>query len=156
MNARNADTPKPSLWHALAAALCGLSVAACFDGYPTEDVVQISPSQMTQTQLLSELNALGQSPDLDKQWRYVLREPCELEVIARNGDIERGRVVLEGSWLDARSANGVTAIVLVPEGGGDNEAVTVLETRKWVDTVKAQSLLTHLEMQCNGPGAASM
>lgn len=154
MTAINKGTPTRSLSHALAAAICGLSVAACSDGYPTEDLVRISPSQMAKAQLLSELNALGQSPSLNKRWRYVLHDPCELEVIARNGDTDRGRVMLEGSSVDARSADGVTAIVLIPQVGGDSKAVTVLETRRWVDMVKARSLLVHLEVHCSVPVAA--
>lgn len=142
---------RQALWRALVAASFVLSVTACSDGYPTEDVPQISPSEMTQAQLLTELNALGHAPNLNKRWRYVLHDDCELEVVVRNGDIDRRRLVLEGAWVDTRSADGVTEIVLVPKIGGAIKAVTVLETRQWIDTVKAQSLLTHLEMRCNAP-----
>lgn len=69
MTAASAGTPSQSLLRALAAALCVPLVTACSDDYPIEDVAQISPSDMTQAQLLSELNALGQSPNLNKRWR---------------------------------------------------------------------------------------
>jgi len=45
--------------HFAAKALCAVSLAACSDGYPTEDIPQIDPANMTQAQLLAALNALG-------------------------------------------------------------------------------------------------
>ncbi|WP_291013800.1 hypothetical protein [Hydrogenophaga sp.] len=69
MTAASAGTPSQSLLSALAAALCVPLVTACSDDQPTEDVAQISPSDVTQAQLVSEPNALGQSPNLDKRWR---------------------------------------------------------------------------------------
>jgi hypothetical protein len=133
------------------AAPCVLSLAACFDGYPTEDVPQIDPARMTQAQLLAALNALGGEPHLGKRWRYALHANCELEVSVRNGDTERRRVVLEGAEINSRSVDGVSEIRLVPESDGETQAVTVLETRKWSDTVRARSLLTYLEVGCGRP-----
>lgn len=132
-------------------ALCLLSLAACSDGYPTEDVPQINPARMTQSQLLAALNALGKEPHLGKRWGYALNANCELEVRVRNGNKDRRRVVLEGAVVDVRSVNGITEILLVPEVGGDTQAVTVLATRRWTDTVQARSLLTHLEARCGSP-----
>ena len=144
-------TARPSAWHrATAAALCVL-LSACLDGYPTEDAPRMDPGRMTREQLLVALNELGEEPHLDKRWRYALDARCELEVAVRNGATDRRRVVLEGAEIDARSADGVTEILLVPQAGGEGQAVTVLETRQWFDTVRAQSLLTHLELRCGTP-----
>jgi hypothetical protein len=131
--------------------MCVLSLAACTDGYPTKDVPQIDPARMTQAQLLAALNALGKEPHLGQRWRYALHASCELEVSVRNGDTNRRRVVLEGAVVSARSLDGVTEIVLVPKTGGEARAVTVLATRRWSDTVRARSLLAHLEVRCVGP-----
>lgn len=129
-------------------ALCVLALAACSDGYPTEDVPQIDPARMSQAQLLAALNALCKEPQMGKRWRYALRTGCVLEVSVRDGDAKRRRVVLEGMTVSTRSADGVTEIRLLPEAGGEAQAITALETRRWSDTVRARALLTHLEVLC--------
>lgn len=133
------------------AVLCVLSLAACFDGYPTEDAPQIDPGRMTRAQLLAALNALGSEPHLSKRWRYALHADCELEISVRDGDTDSRRVALEGAVVDSRSVDGVSEIRLVPKVDGETRAVTVLETRRWSDTVSARSLLTHLEVRCAYP-----
>jgi hypothetical protein len=135
------------------AALCLMVLASCTDGYPTEDVPQSDPAQMTQPQLLAALDALGEETRLGKRWRYALRADCELVVSARNGASERRRIVLDGAEVSIRSVDGISEIKLVPNARGEAQAVTVLETRKWSDTVLAKSLLTHLEMSCGMPDA---
>lgn len=134
--------------HFSLAALLVLSLAGCTDGYPTEDVPQIDPARMTQVQLLAALNALGKEPQLGKRWRYAMHADCELEVSVRNGERDRRRVVLEGAEVTSRSVEGVSEIRLVPKVGGEVQGITVLETHRWVDTVRARSLLTHLEVRC--------
>jgi hypothetical protein len=134
-----------------AAGLCLLALAACSDGYPTEDVPQVDPARMTQAQLLAALNDLGEQPHLGKRWRYVMHAGCELEITVRDGKRERHRVVLEGAAIATRSAEGITEIRLVPQAGGEARAVTALETRRWPDTVKARALLTQLELRCGKP-----
>lgn len=138
-------------WRAAVSTLCVLLLSACPDGYPTEDVPQIEPSRMTQAQLLAALNELGKEPHLGKRWRYALHANCELEVSVRDGDRDDRRVVLEGAEVTTRSVDGVSEIRLVPRTGGETQAVTVLETRRWSDTVKARSLLAHLEVRCGRP-----
>lgn len=131
----------------LAGALCALSLAACSGGYPSEDVVSIDPAHMSQAELLSALNDLGREPHLDRRWRYVLRPNCELEVSARGGG-PKGRVALDGAEVATRAVENRSEIRLVPKGGDEAQALTVLASRRWSDTVRARSLLTHLELRC--------
>jgi hypothetical protein len=135
-------------WRAAASALCVLWLTACPDGYPTEDAPRVELSSMTQAQLLAALNELGAEPHLGKRWRYSLHPECELEVTVRGDDEGRRRVTLEGSEVGARAVDGVSEILLVPVNGSEMQAVTVLETQRWSDTVRARSLLTHLEVRC--------
>lgn len=135
----------------LALALCTLLLSACFGGYPTEDVTSPDPARMSQAELLAALNALGKEPHLGRRWRYALRENCELEVTVRGSDAIRGRVALDGAEVSTRAVDDLSEIRLVPRDGGDAQALTVLETRRWSDTVRARSLLTHLEMRCLRP-----
>lgn len=131
--------------------ICLALLAACSDGYPTGDVPQIDPARMSQAQLLAALNALGKEPHLGKRWQYALHPDCELEVSVRDLDTDRRRVLLEGAAVSTRSVDGVSEIRLVPRTGGETRGVTVLETRRWSDTVRARSLLTHLEVRCGNP-----
>jgi hypothetical protein len=140
-----------SLWVALIAA----SLAACFDGYPTEDTPRIDPVRMSQAQLLLALNALGREPQLSKRWRYAMHVDCELEVSVRDGDKDRRRVVLEGAEVTIRTVDGVSEVQVVPEDAGEAQGVTVLETSRWSDTVRARSLLDHLEARCGNSLAQS-
>lgn len=137
------------------AVLCALVLAACSDGYPTDDVPQVDPVRMTQAQLLAALNAMGKEPHLGKRWRYAMHAGCELEVSVRGGDANRRRVVLEGAAITTRSVEGTSEIQLVPKAGGEAQAVTALETRRWSDTVRARALLTHLEVRCGRPEVPS-
>ena len=135
--------------HEASAALCVLSLAACSDGYPTADVPHIDLARMSQAELLTALNAMGTEPHLGKRWRYTLHADCEL--LVRDGDIDGARVTLEGADVSVRSVDGVSEIRLVPKTDGETKAVTVLETRRWSDTVRARSLLTHLQARCGNP-----
>lgn len=132
-------------------ASCLLWLAACTDGYPTDDEPRNDPIRMTRSQLLAALDALGARPHLGKRWRYALHAPCEVEVSVRNGASERRRVGLEGAVVSSRSVDGLTEILLVPTPGDIAHAVTVFETRKWTDTVEARLLFTQLELSCGGP-----
>lgn len=134
-----------------AATLVLPALMACTDGYPTEDVPQIDPARMTQAQLLEALNALGKEPHLGKRWRYGLRAGCELEILVRDGERDRRRILLDGATIATRSDDGVTEIRLVPREGGEAQAVTALETRRWSDTVRARAMLTQLELRCDPP-----
>lgn len=130
------------------AALCMLLLAACSDGCPTEDVPYVDPARMTQSELLTELNALGARPHLGKHWRYALDANCGLEVRVRSGHSDRRLVALEGAEVTTRSEAGVIEILVVPKAAGNAQPVIVLETRCWSDTVRARSLFTHLESRC--------
>lgn len=147
---RSADPSHQALRKALA-ALCAAWLAACSDGYPTEDAPHTDPAHMSQVQLLAALNALGKEPHLGKRWRYALQAQCELEVSVRDGETTRRRVALEGAEVGIRSVDGTTQIRLVPSSGGESHAVIVLETRRWSDMVRARALLTHLEVRCANP-----
>jgi hypothetical protein len=144
-------------WRALLGGGGAALLLGCSDGYPTDDAPQIAPSVMSRTQLLQALNELGAEPHLGRRWRYGLGPGCVLEVRVHN---ERGRqqVPLAGASIESSSHEGRIGVRVVPERADDTEpeAVTVLETRRWTDSVRARSLLTQLEMRCSEgePGAA--
>ncbi len=136
--------------YAWTGVLCLLGMVACSDGYPTEDVPQIEPAHMTQSQVLAALNELGQKARHDKRWRYTLRDGCELEITQRDGGRQRHRVALEGAAIATRSADGIIVIRIERETN-KAQAVTALETRRWPDLIRARDLLTQLVFRCGSP-----
>lgn len=110
---------------------------------------------MTQAQLLTALNTLGEQPSLGKRWQFALHGNCELAIAVRNGNKLHRRVHLEGAQVSSRSGDGVSDIQLAQRIGGDVNAVTVLQTRSWSDTLTARSLLTHLTMRCGDTAAST-
>jgi hypothetical protein len=130
------------------AMLSVISLAACSDGYPTEDVPQIDPAVMTLPQLLDALNELGQDAQPGARWRYTLREGCELDILVRDEERQRHRIALHNVVIETRSVDGTTEVLLVPTGGEAGGAITALETRRWPDTIRARSLFTQLEARC--------
>jgi hypothetical protein len=139
----------------LVAVLCSLALAACRDGYPTEDAPRSEPSRMTREQLLDALNELGGKPRLGKRWSYALERGCGLVVRVRGSDTEVRRVELEGARIDSLSQDNVSEIRVTPRHASEADPVTVLETTRWADSVGARSLLTHLAIRCSGPQAPS-
>lgn len=137
------------------AVLVVLTLAACSDGYPTEDVPQIDPAVMTLPQLLDALNELGQDAQPGTRWRYSLREACQLDISVRDEERQRHRVALHRVVIETRSADGITEILLVPQGGEASGAITALETRRWTDTIRARSLFTQLEARCRASALRS-
>lgn len=151
MTMRRAPSRWRRAWHASLQLPCVLCLLACSEGYPTEDAPRLDPASMTQAQLLVALNALGKEPQLGKRWRYALHDRCELEVSVRNGEVNHHRVPLEGAEVTTRTADGITEVVLAPTLDSGLQAITVLETKRWSDTVRVRSLLTHLEVRCGRP-----
>lgn len=131
-------------------------LAACSDGYPTEDAPQMAPSAMSSQQLLQALNDLGAEPHLDRRWRYGLAPGCLLEVRV-HGERSRQQVLLAGARIESGTREGQIGVRVVPESDDGEEAeaegITVLQTRRWTDSVRARSLLTQLELRCSeAPG----
>lgn len=139
-----------------AAAACALTwalaLAACADGYPTEDEPRLDPSGMSRPQLLDALNDLGAEQRLGKRWRYTLDAGCMLDVDVQRGDPPRRRVGVADSRVDTREVDGLTHVRLTPrDGKAEAPSVVVLETPKWTDGVRARSLLAQLALRCRPP-----
>ena len=62
-------------------ALC----AGCVDSFPTQDVVTVSPYEMTQAQRIEALNVLGARAGNRGRWRYAIDDSCVLSVSHRHG-----------------------------------------------------------------------
>jgi hypothetical protein len=137
----------------LAGVVCVL--AACTDGYPTEDAPHMDPAQMTQAQLLQAMNQLGSEKHLGARWRYALADGCRLDIQVRNGAPEARSVPLEGAEIEVDTEDKVFHIFVLPAGGADAAPVPALQSRQWVDSVRMQSLLAYLERSCSAAPAAA-
>ncbi|MBC7939364.1 MAG: hypothetical protein H7Z19_06290 [Chitinophagaceae bacterium] len=142
----------PAAW-ALAAALA-VVLAACGDGYPTEDEPQLDMSRMTQTQLLAAMNQLGAQRHLAARWRYAMAPACVLKVRVRNGEATEKATALEGATVETRSEDKVIHILVRTKTGPESAPVVALKSSKWSDSVRMQALLAHLERSCSAPAAA--
>lgn len=120
-----------------------LALAACSDGYPTDDEPAHDLASFSQAELLHALNELG-AP----RWHYTLAPGCRLTAEVRNGETRQHSAPLLGAAIEARVDDGKQfRITLLGEQG----AVPVFATPKWTDSVQAESLLAYLERSCDAP-----
>ncbi|WP_439586020.1 hypothetical protein [Hydrogenophaga sp.] len=85
-------------WKALRVALlAGTAVwlAACADGYPTEDGALVLTYGMSTDATLSAMNTIGQHSYLEHHWRYELDDVCRLRVRSRG--LDGGEITLPTS-----------------------------------------------------------
>lgn len=93
------SAPAVRLGHAIGLALAVLGVA-CLDGYPTEDVAQPSPFDLTAEQRLQALNELASQAHDQAQWRYRMDSACSLSVSRRRG--QEGWITVHHRLDDSR------------------------------------------------------
>lgn len=138
-------------WLALAcAALLGL--AACVDGYPQEQEPLLNPYDMTQSQRLAQMNALGAQAQADQRWTYALLPGCVLRVdidgpqgASPSRDIPLlGQVVAVSTNRD----QGSFQVELQRSDGLDAQGALVMESEKWTDASWTQLLLRLLQKGC--------
>ena len=133
---------------------CGalLLGAACMDGYPTEDALILSPFNMTQTQRLVAMNAIGDDAHAKRSWSYKLLPGCllRIDVDGELGPRPAFEVPLLGSVIEiARDRAGNTFNVAVADPGDSPQAATaVLESQDWALASRTQLLLRVLQRGC--------
>ncbi|MEF7614377.1 hypothetical protein V4F39_10695 [Aquincola sp. MAHUQ-54] len=146
--------PRVAAGRAMLAAAVALAAAACADGYPTEDVPQVLPSEMTEAQLIGALNHLGRGAHLEREWRFGLEPGCRLSITQDNGTATRTTVSLAGAVVESPfdEEGRHYDIRLLPASGDAEAPASVLVTGKWTDSVQAKSLLSHLQHRCGMTG----
>ncbi|MBS1179953.1 MAG: hypothetical protein H6R06_4365 [Proteobacteria bacterium] len=70
-------------WHCAVLLAVAALCTGCVDSYPTENVVTVSPYEMTQLQRIEALNALGAQGRNRQRWRYAIEAGCVLSVSHR-------------------------------------------------------------------------
>jgi len=145
----------PARWGVVLLFALAFLGAACSDGYPTEDVPAISPSEMTRSELLEKMNSLGDQPGLDRRWRYELSPPCQLTVTATTGGIfgssQSVLAQLENADIKMRfdDTDEKFDVNVVPVSGPSALELSVLEGGGWPVALQMKASLEHLRMHCD-------
>lgn len=144
-------------WHCVVLLAVAALCTGCVDSYPTEDVVTVSPYDMTQPQRIEALNALGAQGRNRQRWRYAIDAGCVLSVSHRpvgtgwattsyrldEASIETGYDKVEDShYLELASERAAAPVRLL--AGGDRLA-----------TRQGSLLLKLLKRDCRGEKPAS-
>ncbi|MDO9279864.1 MAG: hypothetical protein Q7U05_15025 [Polaromonas sp.] len=134
-------------------ACCALSMgAACTDGYPTEDALILSPFNMTQTQRLVAMNAIGDDAHAQRSWNYTLLPGCVLriDVDGEQGSHPAFKVALIGSVIEIEKdrTDNTFNVAVAKQGDNTQAAASVLESDNWVLASRAHLLLRVLQRGC--------
>ncbi|AEG92403.1 hypothetical protein [Ramlibacter tataouinensis] len=139
--------------HGWLAGLLLLLLAACSDGYPTDDQAPLSPFDMSPTERVGALNALGASAHPDTHWRYGLDGGCLLRV-ARRGDWWRWQESvhdLRGAAVQLQIGSDAADrrrydVVIRPAGSA--EGSVMLSSRREFEALQARQLARLLARDC--------
>ncbi len=142
--------------HLLALCALGSVLAACADGYPTEDTRQPDPFSLTAEQRVAELNQLGASAHADFRGHYRLIDGCRLQVERKIG---------RGAWESSEHAlaqvqpelangtDGKSYDVLLATAQADETAL-LLRTERRLDAQHARLLVRLLKGDCAATSGA--
>jgi len=127
-------------------------LAACRDGYPTEDEPLATPEKLTHEQLVEALNELSDETRDNRQRTYRLQSNCVLEIRAKKPKSQHLAHLGEHS-LDATSIkqddDKTYLVTLTPRGGKTDQAITVFESTRWMDREQARTLVQYLQRGCH-------
>ena len=137
---------------ALALALVA-TLAACADGYPSEDGALILSYDMKLEKAMGALHHLGHQRQLDHHWHYELLPGCVLQAQARRflRSREPVQVALRRSAtvVEKDATTGSHTVRVAPVG--DAVGVVVLEGVDEHDAMQMKWLLDYLPRHCEAP-----
>ena len=135
------------------AALC----AGCVESYPTQDVVTVSPFEMTQAQRIEALNVLGARAGNRGRWRYAVDDACVLSVSHRpaGADWTTSNHRLDEASIETRfdKAEDAHYLELVSESSAEPEQVLAGDDR--LAAQQGSLLLKLLKRDCRGEEPSS-
>ena len=135
----------------LGAVLVACTLAACSEGYYTQQGVLTLSHGMSREQVLAAMNKLGHEQPSDHHWHYQLLSGCVLEVHARRfwGSREPQQVAIREAEVhkDRASDTGDFSVSLVPRTASAM-ATVVLDRMDEVDASQMVWLLNDLPRFC--------
>lgn len=130
-----------------------LFLSACLDGYPTEDEVNLTPLEMSQTQRLETMNQLGQEAHPELTWLYRAMPGCSLQWTVHGGDSGKKtfNLPLRGAGVDLsfNKADQIYGVQVRPADASDLNELTVLLSKKWADAIKLSQLVRSFQVGCH-------
>ncbi len=128
-------------------------VAACSQGYPSDNAPIASPFDMNQAQRIAALNVVGSEADDARRWRYTLEEGCVLAVRQHEGWWRQSsiQVPLDGVSLETRVPPGGNGSGLkLVASGPDVASVTLLHSDNPLPAQQANLLVKLIKRDCDG------
>lgn len=125
-------------------------LAACADGYPSEDGALILSHDMKLDKALGAMHHLGHQRQLSHHWHYELQPGCVLQAQAKRflRDREPVRVALRRSAtvVEKDATTGSHAVSVMP--AGEAEGVLVLDGVDAHDAAQMKWLMDFLPRHC--------
>ena len=138
------------------ACCAALVLSACADGYPTEDVVGLNATEMSQPQRLSAMNELGQDAHPDSTWIYRAMPGCSLQWTVHDADAVTQTVHLPlpelGIQIRFDKVDRIYNVQVRPPEASKLEELTILQSTRWVDAIEMRLLLRWFQISCTGNG----
>ena len=138
-----------------------LFFSACADGYPTEDELAMSPTEMSQTERLAAMNRLGQQAHPELKWQYRAMPGCSLQWAVHGKDAGKETFVLPlwGASFDVSfdKSDEIYGVQVKPADAADLKESTILLSKKWVDALALSQLVRLFQAECPAnpaPGAS--
>lgn len=150
-----------SLSQSVGKAVVVLSIpilAACRNGYPTEDAPLADPGALTQEQLVEALNGLSEESRHGEERIYRLLSDCVLEIRGESPDSRHfprlGKHLLGVASVEE---DGDTShlLTLIPRGELTAPVLTVFESRSRLEKDQARIAVLYLQKACRAATLAS-
>lgn len=144
----------------LALASCAIFfLSACSDGYPTEDVVGIPASEMSQPQRLEAMNELGHEAHPDLTWHYRSMPDCILQWTIQGADVDKetANLPLAGAGIDLSfdKANQIYSVQVRPAEPSDFNELTILQSTQRFDAIQMSLLLRWYQFSCTASSTSA-
>lgn len=150
---QSVDARRGAWWAVALAAV----LAACSDGYPTEDLPRTSPFDMSSEQRLATLNRLARQAHPERSFRYTMAADCELRVESRRKGAGTTRTALrlvramEVDVVFDKADETFNVVLLADRRPGAEVLATLLQSKAWTDASQAELMLQLLTRDCEPP-----
>lgn len=135
-----------------------LFLAACTEGYPTEDELIINPLEMNQSQRLQAMNQLGQDAHPEMTWIYRALPSCTMQITVNGSESDQQTFSLQmsgaGVGISFNKAEQIYGVKVQPKRGDALEEQPVLLSKTWLDAIEMSNLVRSFQVGCQTSAAS--